>query len=1601
MGRTSSSGTTRTLIALCLLASALAAAGCRGLVGVQVEILDEPTLLERQVLGHRAMLDRGSVLLSLGAGARVDRGELLAMDADYQAELGQLAAIEPHDFSARLWEGIILHNRGVLHSRLGRTDEADALFTASLDHCTAYALDTLRWQVLQALGDLRGGDDALALYAQAAEALESAPLLTGFEFELEDPDRRDELYGRLISAALDRGDDEGALNWALRRRAVELARACAPGSLAFPPGPVRDLARELAEARDSMAQAREELCKLPLEQLAPGTAGQDVEGAAPAEVLRLQEERGRLAEITERVRENPAVGGLLAPIPADPFAVQSILSDDTALLMFESLGPSELAGFLLSPEGLVAKRLPLPEGIAAPDAFSQAVLAPFAEHLAEPVSRLYLVYPRRLADVPWHSLPLLGQPLGERFQLAFLGGPSDLEVAFAAKSYGRQSFVICRGGGSPPSPVLNGLADHGDVEFLDVDRADRNALLRAAADADFLWFANPLVLNPEEPAGSYLAVPSARARLGGIDVGVLASMHNRSSCAGFANASGQPWSPASYAALRVLVRSLAAGGMPTVVWATGQAPEEVSRGFWERCLSQLPTLPVGDAYRLALADVPPEHRGQFRLFGFLGMNQDERAQYSKLEFNDRLRVADAHLGAGEFEQAAVGFRDLWHMADAMEFATPDAKLGVLAGVQSRLVRCWSELRDYERAAEHQRLRVDNLAEHTAFPPAALALEYQSLGALLTKAERFDDAMAAYRRSIEILKEHGEAEDLAKVLGELGKSFDRAAQYGEALKTFEEALESYRAMADETGIGRQLQRIGALYLQRLGLPERAEQYFSDALDAFKAAGDAPSVVDTKMDLGLCRRYLGDFDGALKLFEDALKESRQAGLELQEARALAEIGNTQWFMGRYQEAFQSVNASTRIASRLDAAFQLNVNYQLLGLIWWELSDFEKAHKALDEAVVYAERAEMPLEVASAYNNRGIILRRQERYEEALEFFGKALAIDERLLSRWGQGYDHRNIGMTLHRMERYDEAAAHLEEAVRLSEEIGDAVNLTRALFNFGDLRLSQGRLDEAEALLRRSLESARAVSLPEVEWRALRALGLLERRRGDQSKALDLLKQAVDVVEELRGQLKVEEFRSGFLTGKMDLYEDTVALLLEMGRSEDALAYAERSRARNFIDILAGQTFELKTEHERELYAAQQNLAREIRSLMSAAGREEDSQAREALMARIEGLRKDYAELLIEIRAANPQLSSFVSVEVVPLDKLQALLAPKVSLVVYYMMQDELAIWVVQRGEFHLRRVEVDRERLSELVKAYRLMVQKRELLADVRVASKELYDLLIAPVEDLLAGSEVVGIVPHRALHYLSFASLYDGKEFLVERFPLFYVPSASVLPYTLAEEVVEPRARQELKVLAVADPAVGDPAYELPFSEKEVRSLARDFVNVTSLVGEKATESWLAEHISEFDVVHFAAHGYFDSVNPLFSALVLAPDAERHDDGILEMHEVSGLKINAGLVTLSACQSGLGRLEAADELVSLSRAFMYAGTRAILSTLWRVDDVSTSLLAKHFYRYYAGRAGTAQQGLLTGKAASLRYAQLQVMNDGDHYHPMYWAGMTLTGDYR
>ncbi len=191
---------------------------------------------------------------------------------------------------------------------------------------------------------------------------------------------------------------------------------------------------------------------------------------------------------------------------------------------------------------------------------------------------------------------------------------------------------------------------------------------------------------------------------------------------------------------------------------------------------------------------------------------------------------------------------------------------------------------------------------------------------------------------------------------------------------------------------------------------------------------------------------------------------------------------------------------------------------------------------------------------------------------------------------------------------------------------------------------------------------------------------------------------------------------------------------------------------------------------------------------------------------------------------------------------------------------------------------------------------------------------------------------------------------------------------------------------LAVGNPDVG-PAPALRYAEREARAVGARYPGATVLVRQEATEA-KAKALSETaGLLHFATHGEFSENDPLSSALLLVPDGQ--EDGRLEVREIFALDLHARLVVLSACETGLGKLSKGDELVGLQRAFLYAGTPAVVTTLWKVDDRASFRLMEHFYAKLDA----------DGPAEALRRAQRATM--AEFPHPFAWAGFGLTGSPR
>ncbi|MBW1899469.1 MAG: CHAT domain-containing protein [Deltaproteobacteria bacterium] len=549
-----------------------------------------------------------------------------------------------------------------------------------------------------------------------------------------------------------------------------------------------------------------------------------------------------------------------------------------------------------------------------------------------------------------------------------------------------------------------------------------------------------------------------------------------------------------------------------------------------------------------------------------------------------------------------------------------------------------------------------------------------------------------------------------------------------------------------------------------------------------------------------------------------------------------------------------------------------------------------------------------------------------------------------------------------------------------------INEAKALLGLSDALFEEGRYHEAESSYKNSLDLSEQMNTLETKWRAIYGLARIK-LSSDPQKAEELLRKAVDVIEKMRSEIKIEQLKESFTDNKLSVYEALIKLLADKGKIAESFEIAERSRSRNFIDLLGNSPLTLNREIDQALYEKQKLMRQRIEETESLLSQSGESAERKTYQKRLIELNHEYQNLLLQIQAENPQLSSMISV--IPLEAKQLLkhLEPDTALISFYMLEAEIFCWIIRKdnnrmesaSEIMLIRIDADRKIFGRDILEYRRMIQNLEPVEEL---SKKLYSLLIKKTIPHLEGVKNIGIIPHGALHYLSFSTLYSGKIFLAEDFSIFYLPSASVWKYTKSRR----QAKKNTNVLAIGNPDLGDPVFDLPFSEHEVDSIRWNFPNITVLTKERASEEWVVKNIGKFGIIHLASHGEFNPVNPLFSAIKLSKTGEY--DGNLETSEVFGLQINADMVVLSACQTGLGKVTGGDDVIGLNRAFFYAGTHTVVSSLWRVSDVSTALLVKEFYRKY--KTGN--------KADSLKYAILHVKNR--YPHPGYWGAFTLVGDY-
>jgi CHAT domain-containing protein len=927
--------------------------------------------------------------------------------------------------------------------------------------------------------------------------------------------------------------------------------------------------------------------------------------------------------------------------------------------------------------------------------------------------------------------------------------------------------------------------------------------------------------------------------------------------------------------------------------------------------------------------------------------------------NDTAGIAAAlgNVGAGfylaqEYDSAEVYLVRSRDLAERIgDYRTAGNAVGTLGSVNK-------DRGDLRRAGELY-ARAGELRERTG-DTRGMAADRNNLGLIAQDLGDLVGARRAFAAALTANRSDGRADAAATNLVNLGNVASLDGDYAEAAARYREALAIYREAGNRPDVALVLHNLGLLAMRRGDYPS-AVAALSEAVGIYRRTGPAALEVAARSDLATARAATGDLQGARAQLQRA---ETLAGADLSASLALARADLAVQF-NRLPEAEEQYARAERLARGAGDDEARAAAQQGLGLVLLMRESYPRAHAALDLA----------LQAQGGSADR------------------RAPALTRLLI-----GYAERQRG---------DTAAARrvLVQALDTLRALGDVGGEAAALGALGDLETQAGLPLTAESLYQRGLARLGASPAPDIAWplHAGLAGALRSRGGGALAEAAAELRAAIAEIERVSGGLSAEERRAGFLADKWEVYVDLALVERALGRPEAAFEASERLRARQMLDLLARGRVAPAGESMRELAAREQDLRRRITELTRQLETPGDADprgglrgpalagtaaaaTREALAQAQDG----YGELLAEMREANPSYTALVRGEVAPAAEVMRALAPDDALFEYLVGDSTTIVFVVTADSVATFDLNVTRSTIAGLVDFARgTLASPAEgaVRQAWRAPLRRLFRYLVAPVEasGLLADKRRLLIAPHVELHYLPFAALVrpgTPERPLIERYVIEYVPSASVWLRLRGRPVPPVRG----SVLALAPRAAA-----LPGSQAEVAAIGRihgDRARV--LIGAGATERAFRTLAPDQGIVHLATYGVLNKHNPLFSYVELG--AGGGEDGRLEVHEVFGLSLQARLLVLSACQTGLAAgtladVPAGDDWVGLAQAFLFSGASNVLATLWPVQDVATARLMERFYlELAAGRP----------EAEALAEAQRASGRDPRTAHPFFWAGFAL-----
>ena len=743
---------------------------------------------------------------------------------------------------------------------------------------------------------------------------------------------------------------------------------------------------------------------------------------------------------------------------------------------------------------------------------------------------------------------------------------------------------------------------------------------------------------------------------------------------------------------------------------------------------------------------------------------------------------------------------------------------------------------------------------------------------------------------------------------------------------------------------------------LGDFKKAIEYHERHLKIAKEVGDVAGEGGAYCNLGNDYGSLGDFKKAIAYHERCLKIAKEVGEVAEEGKTYGNLGNAYDRLGDFKKAIEYHERCLKIAKEVgDVAWEGGA-YGNLGNAYGSLGDFKQAIEYHERHLKIAKEVGDRAREGGAYGSLGNAYGSLGDFKKSIEYSERHLKIAKEVGDVSGAGGAYGSLGCAYQRLGDFKKAIEYHERHLKIAKEVGDVAGEGDAYGSLGNAYGSLKDFKKAIEYHERHLKVAKEVGDRAGEAMSFHNLGVCLEVNGSPLEALDCYYASVKIYNDVRHSLLFkDEWKIGYRDSYNRTYTSLWSLLLKQGEVVEALFAAEQGRAQALQDLMNSK-YANETEHKME-------------------------------------------EAIFDTCSSLPTNTVFLA-----------------------LIDGEVIFWIIQNGhDVQLRRKKICLKGAVTTVAQFLIdnALQKIGVRSDVKCEDRSLdrtsdvkgipqttsqpthfdinplralYNIIIDPISDLIHGNELL-FVPEGPLCLAPYAAfLGRDSKYLCEAFKIRVVPSLSSLKL-----ITDCPADYHSKsgALLVGDPCLEEVLYQgrklvqLPCAKAEVEMIGK-ILDTTPLSGKDATKDEVLKRLPSVALVHIAAHGRMET-----GEIALAPNTTRasktpvEEDFLLTMKDVLSVQLRARLVVLSCCHSGRGEIKA-EGVVGIARAFLGAGARSVLVSLWAIDDEATLEFMKSFYSHLA-----------EGRSASEALNRaMKCMRDSEKFSKVkYWAPFVLIGD--